>query len=129
VADLVVVSFRLGAHDGVSIEAQKWIDAFKKLGHRVTTLAGEGDADVVMPELAIGATSAPSLTSLTRVLRDADLVVVENLVSLPLNVAARDVLYEALEGRDALFRHHDSHGSERSGETSKGRAIKPGGIT
>ncbi len=106
-ADLVVVSFRLGAHDGVSIEAQKWIDAFKKLGHRVTTLAGEGDADVVMPELAIGATSAPSLTSLTRVLRDADLVVVENLVSLPLNVAARDVLYEALEGRDALFRHHD----------------------
>jgi hypothetical protein len=107
VADLVVVSFRLGAHDGVSIEAQKWIDAFKELGHRVATLAGEGDADVVMPELAIGATTAPSLDAISRVVADADLVIVENLVSLPLNVAARDVLYRALDGRDALYRHHD----------------------
>lgn len=106
-ADLVVVSFRLGARDGVSIEAQKWIDAFKELGHRVTRLAGEGDADVVMPELAIGATTAPSLDGLSRVLSRADLVVVENFVSLPLNVAARDVLYQALDQRDALFRHHD----------------------
>ena len=54
---LVVVSFRLGGTDGVSIEARKWIDAFTKLGHDVTTLAGSGVADVLMPELAIGATS------------------------------------------------------------------------
>jgi glycosyltransferase involved in cell wall biosynthesis len=107
VADLIVVSFRLGANDGVSIEAQKWIDAFKELGHRVSTLAGEGDADVVMPELAIGATSTPSLGAVARAVADADLVIVENLVSLPLNVAARDVLYQALDGRGALFRHHD----------------------
>jgi glycosyltransferase involved in cell wall biosynthesis len=107
VADLIVVSFRLGAHDGVSIEAQKWIDAFKELGHRVSTLAGEGDADVVMPELAIGATTAPSLDAISRVVADTDLVIVENLVSLPLNVAARDVLYRALNGRHALYRHHD----------------------
>jgi glycosyltransferase involved in cell wall biosynthesis len=38
---------------------------------------------------------------------DADLVVVENMVSLPLNVAARDVLYRALDARPALFHHHD----------------------
>jgi hypothetical protein len=107
VVDLVVVSFRLGARDGVSIEAQKWIDAFQELGHHVSTLAGEGDADVVMPALAIGATSTPSLDALSQVVNDADLVIVENLVSLPLNVAARDVLYRALDGRDALFRHHD----------------------
>lgn len=106
-ARLVVVSFRLGAHDGVSIEARKWIDAFKELGHRVTTLAGEGDADVVVPELAMGATCAPALDDVSRVFDDADLVIVENLVSLPLNVAARDVLYRALDGRCALFRHHD----------------------
>jgi glycosyltransferase involved in cell wall biosynthesis len=107
VADLVVVSFRLGASDGVSIEAQKWIAAFQELGHRVSTLAGEGDADVVMPALAMGATSAPSLGALSRVVNDADLVIVENFVSLPLNVAARDVLYQALDGRDVIFRHHD----------------------
>jgi glycosyltransferase involved in cell wall biosynthesis len=107
VAHLVVVSFRLGGNDGVSIEAAKWIDAFQQLGHHVTTLAGEGNADVVIPELAIGATAPPSFDDVSRNVKDADLVVVENFVSLPLNVAARDVLYEVLDGRRALFRHHD----------------------
>ncbi|MHB8379744.1 MAG: glycosyltransferase [Acidimicrobiales bacterium] len=106
-AHLVVVSFRLGGTDGVSIEAAKWIDAFESMGHHVTTLAGDGRADVVMPELAIRATRAPRLDDVSRVLADADLVVVENFVSLPLNVAARDVLYQALDHRRALFRHHD----------------------
>jgi glycosyltransferase involved in cell wall biosynthesis len=107
VAHLVVVSFRLGGTDGVSIEAAKWIGAFEKMGHHVTTLAGEGRADVVMRELAIRATTVPQLDDVTRVLGDAELVVVENFVSLPLNVAARDVLYQALDHRRALFRHHD----------------------
>lgn len=104
---LVVVSFRLGSTDGVSIEATKWIDAFRSLGHEVTTLAGDGDADIVMSELAIRASSAPNLDKVTEALVDADLVVVENMVSLPLNVAARDVLYRALDSRPALFHHHD----------------------
>jgi glycosyltransferase involved in cell wall biosynthesis len=34
-------------------------------------------------------------------------VIVENVASLPLNVTARDVLYQALNGRRALFHHHD----------------------
>jgi glycosyltransferase involved in cell wall biosynthesis len=107
VTRLVVVSFRLGSTDGVSIEATKWIRALRSLGHEVTTLAGEGDADVVMSELAIRATSAPNLAKVSEALLDADLVVVENMVSLPLNVAARDVLYRALDARPALFHHHD----------------------
>jgi glycosyltransferase involved in cell wall biosynthesis len=107
VAHLVVVSFRLGGTDGVSIEAAKWIEAFRQLGHHVTTLAGEGTADLVMPELAIRATTAPSLEDVSRIIDDAELVIVENFVSLPLNVPARDVLYRALEEHRALFRHHD----------------------
>jgi glycosyltransferase involved in cell wall biosynthesis len=107
VGRLVVVSFRLGGVDGVSIEANKWIDALRLLGHDVTTLAGEGDADVIIQGFAIGATTAPSHNDVQTALHGADLVIVENLVSLPLNVAARDVLYQALEGRRALFRHHD----------------------
>jgi len=107
VAHLVIVSYRLGGTDGVSIEAAKWIGAFEKMGHHVTTLAGEGRADVVMPELAIRAPNAPRLDDVARVLDDADVVVVENVVSLPLNVAARDVLYRALDQRPALFHHHD----------------------
>jgi mannosylglucosylglycerate synthase len=34
-------------------------------------------------------------------------VVVENLASLPLNLDARDAIYEVLEDRAALYRHHD----------------------
>ncbi|MGH3732564.1 MAG: glycosyltransferase family 4 protein [Acidimicrobiales bacterium] len=106
-ARLAVVSFRLGSTDGVSVEAAKWIEAFRSLGHHVTTLAGEGEADVVMSELAIRATCAPDSVKVAEALRDAELVVVENMASLPLNVAARDLLYRLLWDRPALLHHHD----------------------
>ena len=83
------------------------MSALRSLGHSVQSVAGEGDADVLVPSLAIGAPIGPTAVELRRALKDADLVVVENLASLPLNVAAREVLYEVLENRPALFRHHD----------------------
>jgi glycosyltransferase involved in cell wall biosynthesis len=107
VARLAVVSFRLGENDGVSIEAAKWVAAFQALGHDVTTVAGGGVADVLMPTLAMHATETVSFDDLSTSLADADAVIVENLVSLPLNPAARDVLYDVLDARRAIFRHHD----------------------
>jgi mannosylglucosylglycerate synthase len=107
VAHLVVVSFRLGSTDGVSIEAQKWIDTFRRLGHRVSTVAGEGAADVIVQGLAIRSPDIPDARVLSRALADADLVVVENMASLPLNVAATETLSDLLDDRPALFRHHD----------------------
>jgi mannosylglucosylglycerate synthase len=107
VSRLVVVSYRLGTTDGVSIEAAKWIAAFRSLGHDVATCAGEGAADAVLPELAMHATSPLRPDGLARVLDGADVVVVENVVSLPFNVAAREALYELLTDRFAIFHHHD----------------------
>jgi glycosyltransferase involved in cell wall biosynthesis len=106
-ARIVVVSFRLGGTDGVSIESAKWISALTTLGHRIHTVAGEGAADEVLPSLAINSTTSTSVQVLSDALHDADLVIVENLASLPLNLDARDVLYHVLEGRRALFHHHD----------------------
>lgn len=106
-ADLAVVSFRLGGADGVSVEAAKWVDAFRALGHRVRTVAGDGSADVLLDALAIGARESVEPRELARALADADVVVVENLVSLPLNPPAREALYGVLARRRALFRHHD----------------------
>jgi glycosyltransferase involved in cell wall biosynthesis len=106
-AQITLVSFRLGGTDGVAIESAKWIAALTTLGHRVRTVAGEGVADVVIPSLAIGATTMTSIPELETALGDADLVIVENLASLPLNPDARDALYRVLEGRRALFHHHD----------------------
>ncbi len=104
---VAVVSFRLGLSDGVSIEAAKWIHALRELGHDVRTIAGEGPVDVTIRELALGATSAPRVGQVRDALEGCDVVIVENLASLPLHPSARNVLYEALEERDALFHHHD----------------------
>ncbi len=104
---IAVVSFRLGGTDGVSIEADKWVGALRELGHHVSTVAGTGVADRLIPGLAADAAIAPTRSELSDALEFFDLVIVENLASLPLNVAARDVLYEVLGGRAALFHHHD----------------------
>jgi len=107
VARLVLVSFRLGGTDGVAIEATKWTTALRSMGHDVVWVAGEGEVDVLVAGLALGAGTAPTLDELERAFAGADLVIVENLASLPLNPAARDVLYAALADRPALFHHHD----------------------
>jgi mannosylglucosylglycerate synthase len=107
VARLAIVSYRLGLHDGVSIETQKWINAFHTLGHTTVTVAGEGRADVLIPGLAIDAEVDPDVDALARVVDSADLVVVENLAALPLNLDAQDAVYRVLADRAALLRHHD----------------------
>jgi glycosyltransferase involved in cell wall biosynthesis len=106
-ARIAVVSFRLGGADGVSIEAAKWVAALERLGHEVTQVAGEGPVDVLLPGLAMYAPTPPTLEELRSALDGAQLVIVENLASLPLNVAAREQLYRVLDRRPALFHHHD----------------------
>jgi glycosyltransferase involved in cell wall biosynthesis len=101
------VSFRLGLNDGVSIEAEKWMHAARQLGHTTYTVAGEGPVDITVPGLAIDTPIDPDLDALRSAFSDADLVVVENLASLPLNLDARDAIYEVLSDRAAIFRHHD----------------------
>jgi glycosyltransferase involved in cell wall biosynthesis len=104
---LAIVSFRLGAADGVSTEAEKWRRALESLGLTVTTVAGEGVADRLVPGLGLTAHEAPEREELAKALGDADVVVVENACSLPMNPAATDVLTDVLRGRRAILRHHD----------------------
>jgi mannosylglucosylglycerate synthase len=102
-----VVSFRLGCGDGVSNEAAKWAAALRTLGFEVTTLAGDGTADRFLPGLAIDAQVPPRRAEVEEALAGCDLVVVENLCSLPLNPGAASVVAEVLVGRRALMHHHD----------------------
>ncbi|HYA69245.1 MAG TPA: hypothetical protein VED63_10975, partial [Acidimicrobiales bacterium] len=71
------------------------------------TVAGAGPVDRLLPGLAIDAPLPPTAGDLDAALDDADLVVVENLCSLPLNPGAGDVLAARLRGRPALMHHHD----------------------
>jgi len=114
--EAVFVSYRLGGNDGVGVEATKWDWALRELGFTTRRVAGELDGtarpdDTWLAFLAIepvpGAHVDPG--ALGAAIAGADLVVVENLCSLPLNLeaatVARDVL-DAHRGR-VMFHHHD----------------------
>ena len=78
------------------------------LGFDVRTVAGEGPVDRLVPALAIGATAAPPPDEVEDALEDADLVVVENLCSLPLNpAAARGRRRGDPRADGAMLHHHD----------------------
>ena len=102
-----LVSFRLGGTDGVSVESAKWAGALLTLGWRVETVAGTGPVDHLLPGLAMDADDPPTASELSSALAGADLVVVENLCSLPLNVGAADAVSKVLAGRPAVLHHHD----------------------
>jgi glycosyltransferase involved in cell wall biosynthesis len=102
-----IVSFRLGGTDGVSIVASTWQHALTELGFTVRTVAGEGPVDVLVPALAIDATEDPRPEDVRDALDTADLVVVENLLSIPMNLRASRAVAAVLRGRPALVHHHD----------------------
>lgn len=121
------VSFRLGGTDGVAIETQKWQQALDALGFETRRIAGElsGPArpcDTLIPGLAIEPKESEQRAvdgepDLVAQLRDAllgsDVIVVENLLSIPLNLPAARALTSVLQN-DRLFvqarivlHHHD----------------------
>jgi glycosyltransferase involved in cell wall biosynthesis len=102
-----MISFRLGGGDGVSVEAAKWGAALRTLGWEVRTIAGSGPVDRVLPGLAMDATAPPTRDEVEDACSPGDLVVVENLCSLPLNRPAAAVVAEVCAGRPAVLHHHD----------------------
>jgi glycosyltransferase involved in cell wall biosynthesis len=107
VPTVAVVSFRLGRHDGVSVVAATWARLFDELGWGVRTVAGDGPVDRLVPGLAQDATAPPDRGALEHALADCDLVVVENLCTIPLNLPAARAVAGALRSRPALLHHHD----------------------
>jgi len=102
-----VVSFRLGGADGVSVVARQWGWALGRLGWSVRTVAGRGPVDVVVPGLAWPAVSDPAVGEVAAAIEGCDLVIVENLCSLPLHPAASAVVASVLAGRPAVLHHYD----------------------
>ena len=101
------MSFRLGGQDGVAVEAAKWQRVLTERHFATYAVAGGGAPDVVVPGLAMDAPSPPSDADLRAALSPADLVVVENLCSLPLNPGAMACAARVLAGRPAILHHHD----------------------
>lgn len=112
----VQLSYRLGGADGVAVEARKWEWALHELGFSVRRIAGELEdgvrpGDVCIPALAIDpvAGSRPDRATLAAAISGADLVVVENLCSLPINPDAAVLAASVLESHSGpvVFHHHD----------------------
>jgi mannosylglucosylglycerate synthase len=104
---IAVVSFRLGVADGVSMAAAQWVAALRDLGCRVRTIAGAGVADVLIPGLGPDDEHPPCPSRLAEACADADVVIVENVCSLPMNRQATAALTKVLRRRPAVLRHHD----------------------
>ncbi|MEM9564385.1 MAG: glycosyltransferase family 4 protein [Actinomycetota bacterium] len=102
-----IVSFRLGLSDGVSVVATAWEQALQSLGWSTTTVAGDGPVDHLVPGLAIGADAPPDQAAVDAALAGADVVLVENLLTIPMNLPASRVVAEAIGGRPAVLHHHD----------------------
>ncbi|MDT7659310.1 MAG: mannosylglucosylglycerate synthase [Pseudonocardiales bacterium] len=106
-ARAAIVSYRLGMADGVSVTAALWAKALRRTGMRVRTVAGDGRADVLIPGLALDAARPPSRRELAAALDGVDVVVLDNVCSLPVNRAAGEALAAYLGGRRTVLRHHD----------------------
>lgn len=102
-----IVSYRLGSADGVSVTAAQWARALRQLGMRVRTIAGDGRPDVLVRGLALDARQPPTPRELAAVLDGIDLVIADNVCSLPMNQPVGEAVAQALRGRPAVLRHHD----------------------
>jgi mannosylglucosylglycerate synthase len=102
-----IVSYRLGMADGVSVTAAQWAKALEALGMRVRMVAGDGTPDVVVPGLGLDTTAGPSRAELDAALGEVDLVIADNICSLPMHRRAGEALAQYLVGRRAILRHHD----------------------
>jgi glycosyltransferase involved in cell wall biosynthesis len=112
--EVAVVSYRLGGDDGVSVEARKWAWALGELGFHVRRVAGAFEDsgnpdDTIVPGLLIGPAGAVATARVSDAIAGADLVVVENICSLPLNPAASRAVARAVAATSArvVLRHHD----------------------
>jgi glycosyltransferase involved in cell wall biosynthesis len=102
-----IVSYRVGMADGVSVTAAQWLTTLRALGMRVHTVAGAGRADVVVPGLSLDAPHPPPRRRLAAALDDVDVVIVDNVCSLPMNRRVGEAVAAYLAGRPAVLRHHD----------------------
>jgi hypothetical protein len=109
-----ILSYRLGMADGVSVTAAQWASALRRLGMSVSTVAGAGRADVLVEGLATDAVRPPARDRLAAALGDADVVVVDNVCSLPMNPRVGEAVAEHLAGRPAVLRRGNASGTRVS---------------
>ncbi len=108
------VSFRFGATDGVSVVARTWMDVLADRGADVLTVSGGPTTATPYPNRTVSGLGLDDHLrpeqiepALAGALDDVDLVVVENLLTIPMNLSASRAAATVLAGRPAVVHHHD----------------------
>lgn len=115
-----IISFRYSNHDGVTKVAEFWRQALDDLGFDTLMIAGDGKGDRLVPGISGIATEPVSSADIRDALSDCDIVIAENILSLPINLPACLAIMEILKGRKTILHHHDmpwqryQHGHIRS---------------
>lgn len=84
--------------------------SFRDLGFDTITVSGEPGSDRVVQGIGLTPSGRPVLeiaAELDEALGDADIVVVENLLTIPMNLDASAAAEKVLVGRRVLVHHHD----------------------
>jgi glycosyltransferase involved in cell wall biosynthesis len=101
------LSFRLGGADGASRAASSLAQLFEATGAQSVFIAGEGPVDRLVPGLS-GRDGQPcNQRALESALDDIDLVVAENILTIPLNKEVSRCVNHVLRGRRVIVRHFD----------------------
>ncbi len=101
------ITFRSGLPDGVSVVTATWVRAFRDLGFDVWVIGGEGVVDRCIDWLTVEPGREPDRADVVAAVACADLVVVENVLTIPVNLPASLAVAAAVRGRRALLHHHD----------------------
>jgi glycosyltransferase involved in cell wall biosynthesis len=105
---VAMLSFRLGGRDGISTVSKALEEALRTLGYDTVRIAGEGHVDRLVAGLsAADAPFGPDPAELAAALDDVDVVVVENLLTIPLHLPASRVVADVLRDRAVVVRHFD----------------------
>ena len=95
----------------MAVVARTWERALHQLGWQTITIAGDSPADYNLDVHVEGLGMAPSPTvdvpTLTTAVEGADLLLCENILSLPLNPAATRAVSNAAASMPTIAHHHD----------------------
>ncbi|MBB4910640.1 glycosyltransferase family 4 protein [Actinophytocola algeriensis] len=104
---VLLVARSAGGPDGVSVEVAKWAAVLRDHAMDVVVVAATGTPDVRI-DLLGPRPADPGTPRRWEVLLDgADLVIVHNILTLPLDLPALPYLVGTLAGRAVIVHHHD----------------------
>lgn len=93
--------------DGVSIVTDSWRAVLESLGWEVQYIAGEGKTEITIDSLRLDSTQPVNEEALSASLDDSDLIIAENILTIPMNLKVSRGVKQVLTKKRVVVHHHD----------------------